>query len=148
MSETKMYTIEPIEGEPEREAEPSCKACGQIDHGQTGEYPCAECELPTLHDEPNRPDAERALTPRQRAGAVWDMFTMDLMMPNGDRPPVTVGRVILAIEQAVIAAVEAEREACAETAKEIHDQRGHFDAAGAACAHLIEQRIRARKETK
>jgi hypothetical protein len=65
------------------------------------------------------------MKPRERAGAVWDMFTLDLMMPNGDRPPVTVDRVILAIEQAIIAAEDAafkagaekEREACAQIAE-------------------------------
>jgi len=28
-----------------------CSRCGQIDRGQTGEYPCEECGLPALHDE-------------------------------------------------------------------------------------------------
>jgi rubrerythrin len=28
-----------------------CIVCGQIDHGQTGEYPCPNCGLPTLHDD-------------------------------------------------------------------------------------------------
>jgi hypothetical protein len=28
-----------------------CPMCGQIDNGQTGEYPCMECGLPVLHDE-------------------------------------------------------------------------------------------------
>ena len=27
-----------------------CKKCGQVDNGQTGEYPCSECGLPTTHD--------------------------------------------------------------------------------------------------
>lgn len=28
-----------------------CKKCNQINWGQTGEYPCEVCGLPTLHDE-------------------------------------------------------------------------------------------------
>lgn len=28
----------------------SCKKCGQVDNGQTGEYPCKECGLPLVHD--------------------------------------------------------------------------------------------------
>ena len=28
-----------------------CPKCGQTDHGQTGEYPCPECGLPTVWDE-------------------------------------------------------------------------------------------------
>ena len=28
-----------------------CSLCGQSDHGQTGEYPCAKCGLPATHDE-------------------------------------------------------------------------------------------------
>lgn len=28
-----------------------CDKCGQIDQGQTGEYPCEVCGLPILHDE-------------------------------------------------------------------------------------------------
>lgn len=28
----------------------ACLKCGQVDTGQTGEYPCSRCELPTLHD--------------------------------------------------------------------------------------------------
>lgn len=31
------------------EASP-CSMCGQVDAGQTGEYPCEECGLPALHD--------------------------------------------------------------------------------------------------
>lgn len=31
------------------EASP-CAMCGQVDAGQTGEYPCKECGLPSLHD--------------------------------------------------------------------------------------------------
>lgn len=27
-----------------------CPVCGQKDTGQTGEYPCGVCGLPTLHD--------------------------------------------------------------------------------------------------
>ena len=29
-----------------------CPACGQTDEGQTGEYPCPNCGLPTLWDAP------------------------------------------------------------------------------------------------
>ncbi len=29
----------------------ACPKCGQADHGQTGEYPCPECGLPTLWDD-------------------------------------------------------------------------------------------------
>lgn len=28
-----------------------CEKCGQEDVGQTGEYPCARCGLPTAHDQ-------------------------------------------------------------------------------------------------
>ena len=31
--------------------ETPCATCGQIDQGQTGEYPCTACGLPRLHDE-------------------------------------------------------------------------------------------------
>ena len=29
---------------------PPCTKCGQVDHGQTGEYPCPVCGLPLTHD--------------------------------------------------------------------------------------------------
>lgn len=29
-----------------------CKKCNQTDAGQNGEYPCPECGLPTVWDEP------------------------------------------------------------------------------------------------
>jgi hypothetical protein len=29
-----------------------CDTCHQRDIGQTGEYPCTKCGLPTLHDPP------------------------------------------------------------------------------------------------
>lgn len=29
----------------------ACKFCGQVDHGQTGEYPCKACDLPMEHDQ-------------------------------------------------------------------------------------------------
>lgn len=35
-----------------RDTEDACKTCGQIDSGQTGEYCCKECGLPTVHDDP------------------------------------------------------------------------------------------------
>lgn len=28
-----------------------CPKCGQVDRGQTGEYPCPECGLPLVWDE-------------------------------------------------------------------------------------------------
>jgi hypothetical protein len=66
------------------------------------------------------------MTPRERAGAVWDMFTLDLTAPGENRPPVTVQRIILAIEQAIIAAEESkaktEREACARVVEEEYRQ--------------------------
>lgn len=53
---------------------------------------------------------------RERAGAVIDMFWLDWCIPGDNRPSVTVERIILAIEQAIITAEEAkakgEREAC------------------------------------
>lgn len=33
-----------------------CAKCGQVDHGQYGEYPCAVCGLPTTWDPPAPPD--------------------------------------------------------------------------------------------
>jgi hypothetical protein len=30
--------------------EDRCAKCGQIEAGQTGEYPCSECGIPVLHD--------------------------------------------------------------------------------------------------
>lgn len=41
-------------------AEKPCETCGQIAHGQTGEYPCPECGLPQVWDDPPRviPDCE------------------------------------------------------------------------------------------
>ena len=41
-----------------------CEACGQVASGQSGEYPCPTCGLPTLHDgevldqSPSTPDGE------------------------------------------------------------------------------------------
>lgn len=29
----------------------TCQKCGQVDNGQTGEYPCSECGLPQVWDE-------------------------------------------------------------------------------------------------
>lgn len=29
----------------------NCQTCGQRDTGQTGEYPCQTCGVPTVHDE-------------------------------------------------------------------------------------------------
>ena len=40
-------------------SEKPCGKCGQVDHGQQGEYPCSQCGLPTLHDE-KAPEAESA----------------------------------------------------------------------------------------
>lgn len=31
-----------------------CPKCNQTNQGQTGEYPCPECDLPTLWDDPTR----------------------------------------------------------------------------------------------
>jgi len=30
---------------------PRCARCGQINFGQSGEYACLDCGLPTLHDQ-------------------------------------------------------------------------------------------------
>ena len=41
-----------------------CSECGQSDHGQTGEYPCPSCALPTTWDKPDAayfPELRRAL---------------------------------------------------------------------------------------
>jgi hypothetical protein len=35
---------------PEANTDAPCGDCGQSDTGQTGEYPCNQCGLPTLHD--------------------------------------------------------------------------------------------------
>jgi len=35
-----------------------CDVCGQVDHGQYGEYPCAKCGLPTLWDLPSATGVE------------------------------------------------------------------------------------------
>ncbi len=40
-------------------ADRPCGKCGQVDHGQYGEYPCADCGLPTVWD----PPADKAPTP-------------------------------------------------------------------------------------
>ena len=40
------------EEDPGEEKREPCKKCGQIDNGQTGEYPCSECGLPTILDDP------------------------------------------------------------------------------------------------
>ena len=29
----------------------ACESCGQVDIGQTGEYPCKACGLPVEHDQ-------------------------------------------------------------------------------------------------
>ena len=60
------------------------------------------------------------MTPRERAGAIIDSLWLDWCAPPSasEREPVTINRLILAIEQAIIAAEEAkakeEREACAQ----------------------------------
>lgn len=38
----------------------ACSKCGQADWGQSGEYPCDECGLPTTHDLSPRGAGERA----------------------------------------------------------------------------------------
>jgi len=42
----------------------ACTDCGQLDSGQTGEYPCKTCGLPTVHDEPPQaaPEQEEKLS--------------------------------------------------------------------------------------
>lgn len=45
---------------------PKCKSCGQVPEGQSGEYPCKACGLPTVHDEPSAPTC-----PHHRAGECW-----------------------------------------------------------------------------
>jgi hypothetical protein len=37
-------------------ADAPCPKCGQLDNGQTGEYPCPTCALPTQHDTPPAAD--------------------------------------------------------------------------------------------
>lgn len=37
-----------------------CTKCGQFDIGQTGEYPCPKCGLPTTWDSPVRQEAQQA----------------------------------------------------------------------------------------
>lgn len=40
-------------------SEGACPACGQVDVGQTGEYPCRVCGLPLLHDALARKEVDR-----------------------------------------------------------------------------------------
>ncbi len=51
------------------------------------------------------------MTPRERAGAVWDRFNLDKFTIG--RETVSVKEIIDAYERAIIAAVEEERERCA-----------------------------------
>lgn len=86
----------------------------------------------------------KIMTPRQRAGAVIDMFTLDLMAPGNNRPPVTVERIILAIEQAINVAVEEERAACTSIAEAIR-KRELANYNGSNCPyHTIAEEIRDR----
>lgn len=48
------------------------------------------------------------------------------------------------VEDVIKAAVEAEREACAQIAGEVKNARRSFDSSGSSIAALIETRIRAR----
>lgn len=36
----------------EKKPDEPCPKCGQVPNGQSGEYPCLICGLPTLHDDP------------------------------------------------------------------------------------------------
>lgn len=55
---------DPASKEPDPSTAP-CKACGQTDVGQTGEYPCLSCKLPMVHDlpEPIIPQPEEPKEP-------------------------------------------------------------------------------------
>lgn len=77
-----------------------------------------------------------------------DMLTLDLMAPGDNRPPVTVERIILAIEQAIIAAEEErakeERAACTSIAEVIR-KRELANYNGSNCPyHTIAEEIRDR----
>lgn len=62
------------------------------------------------------------MTPRERAGTIIDSFWLDWCVPDAsDRMPVTIDRLMLAIEQAIIAAIEQEREECAKIIEERAD---------------------------
>lgn len=57
-----MLATAPEQPSPEEIRNGACKKCGQIDEGQTGEYPCVDCGLPILHDDvPERPDPADSL---------------------------------------------------------------------------------------
>ena len=63
-----------------------CQKCGQKDQGQTGEYPCPECGLPTVWD-----DIEDSLTIREclaayahRAWAGWINYIFKVSTLNPD----------------------------------------------------------------
>lgn len=47
-----------------------CSTCTRVDFGQTGEYPCAECGLPSLHDAPEDPH----MVSRRRLRDMADAF--------------------------------------------------------------------------
>lgn len=51
-----------------------CAKCGQVDHGQHGEYHCSVCGLPTVWDEPVAQQAEPVAAAYAMPGA--DAFTM------------------------------------------------------------------------
>lgn len=47
---TKSYATDPNPQQIEKYAPRVCRACGQADTGQMGEYPCVQCGVPTTHD--------------------------------------------------------------------------------------------------
>jgi hypothetical protein len=42
--------------------DPQCAKCGQVGSGQTGEYPCGACGVPTLHDDASASTGESSAT--------------------------------------------------------------------------------------
>lgn len=57
-------TTEPItDDELEQPDMEPCSKCGQVDHGQWGEYPCSVCGLPLVWDAPE-PEPEGFFDPR------------------------------------------------------------------------------------
>lgn len=60
------------------------------------------------------------MKPRERAGAVWDRFSLDKFTIG--REAVSIKEIIDAYERAIIAAVEEEREACKQLALDVERQ--------------------------